>query len=191
MDNNTIEKMAQDPELMASVLGLSYWDQDEQVVWVDARRGAEFMCALLQTLPNERMLNIVHLRCQGKTLVDIAGELGLHTRERVRQIDAKARRLMRRQMIEWEWAEAMAGTVKLVPVPGGARDPDWVSVRQAHDLTGYTPDHLRYLVRTRRVVGRVNAFCRNELQIERESLKAYVLEPGKNGRPRKGVWKGE
>lgn len=189
--DNTIEKMAQDPELIASIVGLGYWDQDERVVWVDARSGHEFLCALLQTLPGERMLNIVRLRCSGKTLAEIAVELGLRSRERVRQIYAKALRLMRQRMITNSWAEEMAGTVKLVPVPGGARDPDWVSVREAMDLTSYAPDHVRYLVRTGRVEGRVNSFYRNKLQIRRESLRAYVLAPGKNGRQRKGVWKGE
>lgn len=56
---------------------------------------------------------------------------------------------------------------------------EWLSVREAADLTGYHPEHVRELLREGRVRGR--KFAGVVWQIERGDLTAYVEQMRQRG----------
>lgn len=108
------------------------------------------------------------------------------SRERVRQLEAKAVRIMRGHMAHL-MTDLREATV-VVPIPGGALDPDWLYTKQASELTGLTTPHIRYLCRTGRVKARKNPLRRNAWQLSRTSLQAYVLD-GQGDRRKTGEWR--
>ena len=51
--------------------------------------------------------------------------------------------------------------------------PEWISVTECAELTGYHPDHLRRLLRS----GKIKAVHKGNMWwVDRESLREYVAE---------------
>lgn len=119
------------------------------------------------------------------TLADYGKRIS-RSRERVRQLEGKALRILRSKLrrISRELLEA----TEVVPIPGSALDPDWISVREAAQITGYCREHLRWLCRTGKVACQINPLKRSCLQISKASLRAYIEAGPEDGR-RTGRWK--
>ena len=58
---------------------------------------------------------------------------------------------------------------------------DWISVNDAMELSGYTANHLRILIREKRITGRKFVTV---WQVSRKSLDAYVREQNERGEKR-------
>ncbi len=91
-----------------------------------------------------------------------------------------------RNALRLKGMDDLAETVKVVPVPGGPYDPAWISIREAHELTDLSRDHLRLLARQEKVVSRIHPTHKGKIQLNRESLKKYIETPGGKGRRKKG-----
>lgn len=153
--------------------GLDIWSLEEDIYLV------------IQGLP-VRLKEVVMARFGEEcTLADYARRIR-RSRERVRQLEGKALRIMRSKLrrVSRELWEA----TEVVPIPGGALDPDWINTTQAAQITSYCLAHIRWLSRTGRVVSQVNPLKRSSLQISKASLRAYVEASQEDGR-RKGKWK--
>jgi len=136
---------------------------------------------------DDRLLDVILARYAQEMTLEAYGEQIQRTKERVRQLEAKALMRMRRLLGE-EVLIALGAATEVVPLPGSALDPDWVDTRQAVELTGYTRQHLRYLCRKGFVVCQINPLKRDRYQISKASLRAYVEARPSDGR-KKGEWK--
>jgi excisionase family DNA binding protein len=126
---------------------------------------------------------IIYRIIAGDNLKQIGG-----SKEKGRQLIARALRRLRNRLQVGQM-DKLAQAVKVEPIPNGPRDPAWMSVQQAHETTGLSRDHLRWLVRQGKIESRVHPTRRNLIQLKRESLKEYVKSPGEKGRKKRGVWK--
>lgn len=59
----------------------------------------------------------------------------------------------------------------IIPFDGGANVSDWITTTEACKMSGYHPDHLRELLRDRKVEGRKFGPI---WQVSRLSLQVYV-----------------
>lgn len=128
---------------------------------------------------------VIMARFGEQCTLEVYGERIARTRERVRQLEAKALRTMRQRL---ECLNTLREATEVVPIPGSSLDPDWVNTKQAVRLTGYSREHIRWLCRNGRIVCQINDFNRKELQISRASLRRYVLA-GLNDRRITGQWR--
>jgi len=136
---------------------------------------------------DDRLLDVILARfAQEVTLENYGARIG-RTRERVRQLEARALRKLR-YALGGGTLIALGAATEVIPLPGSALDPDWVDTRQAVELTGYTRQHLRYLCRKGFVVCQINPLKRDRYQISKASLRAYVEARPSDGR-KKGEWK--
>lgn len=145
----------------------------------------------IDELPNREKEIILSRYGEGLTLRETAKQFPkIRTRERVRQIEATAIRRIRHLLLVRHklFPFQVAVPLEIVAIPGGPLDPDWVSTREAAELTEYSLDHIRKLAREGRVESRPNEFDGRTILINKASLRAYVL--GGNWR-RHGVWKEE
>lgn len=172
--------------LVRALVGQSLPREGETLEWVSA----EIMNATALTLsagwgrlkPNERAVLEARFG-EGQTYTYIAVKEGI-TRERVRQIEAKALRKMRRLIVGKQGL--IRAATKIVVVPDGPLDPNWLTVKQARYHTGLSEAQLRHLIRTDRVASRLMPGRR--VQIFKGSLRNYVRSPAIRGR-KKGIWR--
>jgi len=141
----------------------------------------------IRSLP-ERLQDVIMARFAEETTLKDYGERIGRSKERVRQLEAKALRYMRHRL-GGETLIALGAATEVVPLPGSALDPDWVDTRQAAELTGYSRPHIRWICRQGYVVCQINPLKRDRYQISKASLKAYVESRPKDGR-KKGKWYG-
>jgi len=85
------------------------------------------------------------------------------------------------------YSRRLRDLVRLEPLP----PPDWVDVWQAASLTDLSKSHIRHLARTGRVASRPHPELGGRIQISVGSLRRYVHTPGRKGRRKKGVWRGD
>lgn len=165
------------------------YNKYEQLIWTEGQCSRDVRLTVLEALGQLTEVDsavLIARSGEGLTLAQY-GERIDRSRERVRQIEAKALRRLR-NLLRLEMDE-LSKALAVVPVPEGPFDPNWVTTKQAAELTDLTMDHVRYLCRERKVVSRRYEHNRNLIAIGRNSLKFYVLGQAKNGR-RRGVWKG-
>ena len=181
-------KAAYNPLLAARIAGIRLPRPGERLVWVDRDNEShtKFKIAIfggLSDLP-ERYRDVIIARFggEGATLQEIANRIG-RTRERIRQMEVQALRRLRHHLDIRGLMTTLREAIQVEPIPGGPLDPDWVSVEEAHLLTGLSKHHLRYLCRKGYIKCQRNPLRRNYLQISRKSLRAYVIGPR-----RRGVW---
>jgi hypothetical protein len=145
----------------------------ERLVWKDARAielQVQIYDAIGELTDTDRAVILARYG-EETTLQEYGDRIG-RTRERVRQLEARAVRKLRfllRNII----AELREAT-EIVPVKGGALDPDWLDTEWAAKITGYTASHIRWLCRTEKVTCQVNPLKKNSLQVSKKSLRAYV-----------------
>lgn len=162
----------------------------EELIWSgdkapDARWA--ILCAL-EKLP-ERSLQVLVARFGDELSLEEYGQRIGRTRERVRQLEARALRQMRVKLRRDEM-QTLRDSLKVTPVPGGPFDPEWIGTKMAAHLTELSRDHIRYLCRTNRVMHKEHPFNKTLILISRSSLEAYVQGTAQHGR-RKGIWKGD
>jgi hypothetical protein len=58
---------------------------------------------------------------------------------------------------------------------------DWLTSYEAANLSGYNPDYIRQLIRTKKVLGRKWA---QAWQVNRQSLETYMVTAEKTGERR-------
>lgn len=146
--------------------------------------------AIYQAIKNlsERSRAVILARFAEETTLIVYGERIGRSRERVRQLEIKALRQLRRLLGE-DTLIALGAATEIMPLPGSALDPDWVDTRQAEVLTGYTRQHIRWLCRQKYVVCQINPLKRDRYQISRKSLEAYIKSRPGDGR-KTGKWYG-
>lgn len=161
-----------------------------QLVWTDATQeqwASEVVAKALKTLP-ERLQLLIQARFEERVTFKAYGQRIGVSRERARQMEAKALRILRGRLRGWQLM-ALQKAVQVVPVLGGPHDPAWITVRVGSELTELCAAQVRYLCRTGRVVTRPRFHKRAPYRIGRESLKRYVLGVPRRNR-RRGIWKG-
>lgn len=186
-------KAARNPALAARITGAPIMPYPGEEMWesvpgyFQSQAQAALFAALTLLEDNLRDV-IIAIYGEGLSLADYGRRIS-RSRERARQLEAKALRRLR------FWLRnhfvALHASIKVVPIPDGPRDPRWLGTKQAAELTDLTRDHIRYLAQGGKIKSRNHPTKGMRIQIERASLKAYVLHPGCQGRIRKGIWKGD
>lgn len=191
--NGDIYQAATNPKLAVCLSGAPRFPRPgypESLEWIKAPalgiwKLQETVYAAIRELPG-RLQDVIRARFgQEMTLENYGRQIG-RTKERVRQLEAQALRVLRGKL-GGDILFALSAATEVVPLPGSALDPDWVDTRQAHELTGYTRQHVRWLCRQKYVVCQINPLKRDRYQISRESLEAYVKSRPRDGR-KTGKW---
>lgn len=185
---------SQNPELAKALVGCRLLRTGEELQWTgpDVARVQSALFTAIGELP-DRLYDVILARYGGGlSLSDYSKRID-RSRERARQLEAKAIRLMRAYLYRMDLAQTVEESITVAPVPGGPFDPAWVSVKEAAELTDLALDHIRRRAREGYLKARVNEYRRNEIQIQRASLKRYVFgeSTGGRGRRRRGIWKGD
>lgn len=195
MDNAVVYKAATNPVLAVRIAGGPGYPQPgypEVLVFKQATPALdiwtlqEAVYTAIKTL-DDRYGAIILARFGEQTTLQKYGDRIGRSRERVRQLEAKALRMLRLQLRDN--MTALRGATEVVPIPGSALDPDWISTAEATGITGYTRAHVRHLCRTKRVVSQVNPLRQNHLQISKLSLRRYVLSERPGDRRMTGEWR--
>lgn len=182
---------ATNPKLAIRLTGGRFYDlvpPATMLIWtqdLDKSKAAKVAIhAAIIALP-EKLGNVIRARFGEGITLQAYGRRIERSRERVRQMEARALRCMRWVLVDD--LTLIHEAVEVVPVPGGACDPDWITTLEAGELTGLTRDHLRHLTREGKVESHRDPRRRNRLLINRSSMKAYMTQ----GPSRRGIWKGD
>jgi hypothetical protein len=141
--------------------------------------------------PEDRAILVARFR-DGATFQQISGK----SRERGRQLVTRALWRLRNHALGTGLRfQEMQDAVSLEPVPalekpGEAEDPAWLSTRQAAKITDLDTGYLSQLARRKLVASRCHPRKPGRIQLNRESLHAYIAgRSAPRGRRRKGIWK--
>lgn len=198
MSGDKLKTAAMNPELAARAISFVRWPfpGEEEFEWVPERRivAQQALIVGLHMLQGKYQDVLLGRYGEGMTL-ETYGKKRLKgvSRERVRQVEAKAFRKLRHILINrlnFNLTDLHAA-LRIVPIRDGPRDPAWISTQLAHRLTDLSREHIRYLAREGRVTSRPHPTKGMRMQIHRQSLKEYVEGYAGKGRCRKGTWKGK
>lgn len=92
-------------------------------------------------------------------------------RERARQLHAKAARRLRGQLIKMDKVLFLKDSIGITYVPDGPRDPAWLSIAKAAEISGLSQAHLRYLARENKVKSQKH---HGMVYIRKTSLKTWI-----------------
>lgn len=175
------------PRLLARIAGIRTPHPGEEFVWT-AMAGEAWAAifAAMDVIVGREYEVIIARFGEGLTLQE-CGERFERTRERSRQIEAAALRKLRHLLRPF--ADDLIAALSIRIIPDGLLDPSWVTVKQAAELTGLTPGHIRFLARGR-LETRPHPTNKVLVWISRKDLKRYISSSSNHGRKR-GVWKGE
>lgn len=194
MDNEIVYKAATNPVLAVRLAGGPGYPRPgypevlvfkKNIPALDIFTLQETVYDAIKTLDDRDRAVILARFGEETTLQEYGDRIG-RTRERVRQLEARALRVLRSQV--QDIIDKLREATEIMAEPGSCLDPDWINTTQAAKITGYSKEHIRHLCRTRRVTCQIHPLKRNQLQISAISLAAYVIEGQGDGR-RTGEWK--
>lgn len=109
------------------------------------------------------------------------------TRQRGREIVARAQRRLRGKLVHAGVVGLLRESFQTTYIPDGPFDPAWLLIKEAAAITELSAYHLRHLARTGKVESRVWPRDKSMVQLLRSSLRAWV-ESGASRGKKKGVW---
>lgn len=194
MSNTFVYKAATNPVLAVRISGGPGYPRPgypEKLVFkknlpaLDVFTLQETVYAAIKAL-DDRYKDVILARFGEKVTLQEYGTRIDRTRERVRQLEARALRMLRLRLLPI--LSDLRDATEIVVIPGSALDPDWIGTEEAAKRSGYARAHVRYLCRTDRVISQINPLKKNYLQISAMSLAAYIRDGQGDGR-RTGQWK--